>query len=58
MSQSGSAGVVPITVMEIEAIAKTRLPKNVYDYYACGADEEKTVARNRDMFDRYLQKDI
>ena len=47
---------VPITVPEIEAIAKTKLPKNVYDYYACGADEEKAMARNQYMFDRCVEK--
>lgn len=52
MSQKAASSTVPITVMEIEEIAKTRLPKNVYDYYACGADEQKAMARNAYMFDR------
>ncbi|KAG9644271.1 S-2-hydroxy-acid oxidase, partial [Aureobasidium melanogenum] len=54
MSQKAASSTVPITVTEIEEIAKTRLPKNVYDYYACGADEQKALARNSYMFDRLL----
>jgi (S)-2-hydroxy-acid oxidase len=54
MAQSPAPPTVPITVAEIEDIAKSRLPKNVYDYYACGADEQKAVARNHSMFDRLL----
>lgn len=52
MSQKAASSTVPITVTEIEQIAQTRLPKNVYDYYACGADEQKALARNSYMFDR------
>ncbi|THY73477.1 FMN-dependent dehydrogenase [Aureobasidium pullulans] len=54
MSQKAASSTVPITVTEIEAIAKTRLPKNVYDYYSCGADEEKARDRNVYMLDRLL----
>ncbi|KAI5262808.1 FMN-dependent dehydrogenase [Aureobasidium subglaciale] len=54
MSQKRASSTVPITVTEIEEIAKTRLPKNVYDYYSCGADEQKALARNLYMFDRLL----
>lgn len=52
MSQKAASSTDPITVTEIEQIAQTRLPKNVYDYYACGADEQKALARNSYMFDR------
>ena len=53
MSQKAASSTVPITVTEIEQIARTtRLPQNVYDYYACGADEQKAMARNSYMFDR------
>jgi len=52
MSQKAASSTVPITVMEIEEIAKTRLPQNVYDYYACGADEQKAMHRNAYMFDK------
>jgi (S)-2-hydroxy-acid oxidase len=50
MSQKAASSTVPITVLEIEEIAKKRLPQNVYD--ACGADEQKAMARNSYMFDR------
>jgi hypothetical protein len=43
----------PITIDELEAIAKTKLPQNVYDYYACGSDDQKCLRRNRSAFDRY-----
>lgn len=45
----------PITIDELEVLAKKNLPQNVYDYYACGADAQKCVKRNRDAFDRYGQ---
>jgi (S)-2-hydroxy-acid oxidase len=43
----------PITIDELEAIAKQKLPSNVYNYYSCGSDDQKCVKRNRDAFDRY-----
>ena len=43
----------PITIDELEAIAKRKLPSNVYNYYACGSDDQKCLKRNRDAFDRY-----
>ena len=48
----------PITIDELEAIAKQKLPSNVYDYYSSGSDDQKCLKRNRDAFDRYgiLQK--
>jgi hypothetical protein len=43
----------PITIDELEAIAKQKLPSNVYDYYSSGSDDQKCLKRNRDAFDRY-----
>jgi hypothetical protein len=43
----------PITIDELEVIAKESLPQNVYEYYACGSDEQKCLRRNRTAFDRY-----
>jgi len=54
MSQKPASSTVPITVMEIEEIARKKLPDNVYNYYACGADEQKAMARNAYMFDKLL----
>jgi 4-hydroxymandelate oxidase len=42
----------PINVEEFEAIARERLEKSVYDYYAGGAEDEITVQANREAFRR------
>jgi len=42
-----------VTVDDFEAAARARLPQFAYDYYRSGADEEHTLARNRDAFARY-----
>jgi (S)-2-hydroxy-acid oxidase len=44
----------PITIGEFEVIAQSKLPRNVYDYYASGADEEQTLRRNHTAFDQYV----
>ncbi|XP_042491088.1 peroxisomal (S)-2-hydroxy-acid oxidase-like isoform X2 [Macadamia integrifolia] len=41
-------------VSEYEAIAKEKLPKMVYDYYASGAEDEWTLRENRNAFSRIL----
>ncbi|KAB8237505.1 alpha-hydroxy acid oxidase [Aspergillus alliaceus] len=40
----------PITIAEVEALAQKRLPRAVYDYYACGADDQHALRRNVDKF--------
>lgn len=47
----------PRTTAEIEAIAKSKLPRQVYDYYACGGDEELTLRRNLEAFRRLVHDD-
>ena len=42
----------PITVQEVKVLAQKRLPKSVYDYYACGADDQDALRRNIDAFNR------
>jgi 4-hydroxymandelate oxidase len=37
-------------VQDLEAIAKRRLSRAVYDYYAGGAEDEQTLRGNRDAF--------
>src|SRR6185436_14648485 len=37
-------------VTDLEAIARQKLPKGVYDYYAGGAEDEQTVHANRDAY--------
>ncbi|XP_025621684.1 glycolate oxidase isoform X3 [Arachis hypogaea] len=41
-------------VNEYEAIAKQKLPKMVYDFYASGAEDQWTLKENRDAFSRIL----
>lgn len=41
-------------VMEYEEIARKKLPKMVYDYYASGAEDEWTLRENRNAFSRIL----
>lgn len=52
---SAAAAEDPITVAEITDIAKRNLPKQVWDYYASGADEEVAVTRNKTAFDRFVE---
>lgn len=42
-----------VNVAELEAIAERKLPRATYDYYAGGAEDERTMARNRAGFERY-----
>lgn len=41
-------------VMEYETIAREKLPKMVYDYYASGAEDQWTLQENRNAFSRIL----
>eukprot|EP00252_Welwitschia_mirabilis_P010045 TRINITY_DN230_c0_g1_i1.p1 TRINITY_DN230_c0_g1~~TRINITY_DN230_c0_g1_i1.p1 ORF type:complete len:261 (-),score=39.05 TRINITY_DN230_c0_g1_i1:766-1548(-) len=41
-----------VNVTEYEAIAKMKLPKMAYDYYASGAEDEWTLQENRRAFER------
>lgn len=41
-------------VTEYEAIAKEKLPKMAFDYYASGAEDQWTLAQNRDAFTKIL----
>ncbi|ERM99295.1 peroxisomal (S)-2-hydroxy-acid oxidase GLO1 [Amborella trichopoda] len=43
-----------VNVMEYQAIAKKKLPKMVYDYYASGAEDEWSLRENRHAFSRIL----
>ncbi|KAK5079119.1 hypothetical protein LTS08_003729 [Lithohypha guttulata] len=44
----------PLSVAGFEAIAKTKLKQQVWDYYVSGSDEQTTIKRNRSSFDRLL----
>ncbi|KAH0891369.1 hypothetical protein HID58_053798 [Brassica napus] len=61
MALSGCRSLSEITrnhiitnVTEYEAIAKEKLPKMVYDYYASGAEDQWTLQENRNAFARIL----
>jgi 4-hydroxymandelate oxidase len=43
--------VKPLTVDEYEAIARERMERSAYDYYAGGSGDERTLAANRSAFD-------
>ena len=42
----------PINVLDFEAVARERMTPSAYDYYAGGAEDEVTLAENRDAFRR------
>lgn len=42
-----------ITIDDWEAVARTRLSAMAYDYYRSGADDEHTLRRNREAYERY-----
>ena len=44
----------PINVFEYESLAKSRLPKDQYDFIAGGATDEITLNRTRNMFDSIM----
>ncbi|CAI8583953.1 unnamed protein product [Vicia faba] len=43
-------------VSEYEAIAKEKLPKMIYDYFASGAEDQWTLKENRNAFSRIMFK--
>ena len=44
--------MAPLTIDEFEAIARERMSRSAYDYYAGGSGEERTLAANREAFNR------
>ena len=44
----------PLSVADFERIAKQKLRKQVWEYYVLGAEEQKSVARNREAYSRLL----
>ena len=39
-------------IFELENLAESTLPKEAFDYYASGADDESALRRNREAFER------
>ncbi|KAL4727732.1 hypothetical protein ACLX1H_004420 [Fusarium chlamydosporum] len=44
----------PITVKDVQDIAKSKLSTSVWHYYTTGADEQQTLERNVSIYDRLL----
>ncbi|MDQ3488149.1 MAG: alpha-hydroxy-acid oxidizing protein [Acidobacteriota bacterium] len=44
--------LTPLNIDEFEAIARERMERSAYDYYAGGSGEERTLAANREAFNR------
>jgi 4-hydroxymandelate oxidase len=44
----------PVNVDEYEELARQRLPKDAYDFFAGGAEDEWTLAENRRAYDRWV----
>jgi 4-hydroxymandelate oxidase len=44
--------VDPLNLFELEALARTRLPTQVWDYYSSGADDERSLRNNVDAYAR------
>ncbi|KAJ5786791.1 uncharacterized protein N7503_012003 [Penicillium pulvis] len=42
----------PITLQEMQVIARDKLPKHIYDFFASGSDNERALLRNEQAFDR------
>lgn len=40
----------PITLTEIEHLAKKKLPSSTYNFYACGADDGLVLKKNTEIF--------
>ena len=45
---------VIVTVDDYEPLARERLPKDVYDFFATGAGDEWTFEENRRAFSRWV----
>lgn len=43
---------IPLTVAELEAIAETKLRKQVWDYYVSGSDEQASARRNKEAYNK------
>jgi len=45
-----NATIDPITLSEVASIAKSRIKKDVWDYYECGADSQTALHENEAAF--------
>jgi (S)-2-hydroxy-acid oxidase len=44
--------LIATNVFDYKELAKQKLPKMVYDYYATGAEDQCTVRENQEAFSR------
>ena len=49
---SESTPALPARLSDLEALARSRMEPGAYDYYAGGAEDERTLAANSSAFDR------
>ena len=47
------SGIDLLNLDEYETAARATLPREVYDYFAGGAEDERTIRSNREAFARY-----
>lgn len=45
---------IPLTIAEFECIAKSKLQKQVWDYYVSGADDQLSTTSNQQAFNRLI----
>ena len=43
-----------LNIADVEAVARRKMPRASFDYYAGGAEDEKTLSRNRAAMDRWV----
>lgn len=53
MSESTTEKADPVCIEDYESIARARLPKAVFDYFAGGAGDERTLRANRTGYDDF-----
>ena len=46
------SGATVANVCDYKELAKQKLPRMVYDYYALGAEDQHTVRENKEAFSR------
>lgn len=51
-SPSPTMSTEVVNVSEYEELARQKLPKMIYDYYASGAEDQWTLKENRSAFER------
>lgn len=43
-----------LNITDVEAVARRKMPRASFEYYAGGAEDEETLARNRAGMDRWV----